>query len=577
MTSVVVNQYFDWGADRAPGIPYYETVIYEAHVKGMTRIHPDVPEALRGTYAGLTHLAIIEHLKSLHVTTIELMPVHQFVHDDWLVQRGLRNYWGYNSVGFFAPHKDYAAATAPGAAVTEFKAMVRAFHEANIEVILDVAMSCTAEGNESGPTISLRGVDNAAYYRLAEEDRRRYLHYGGTGNSLNMRHPRALQMIMDSLRYWATEMHVDGFRFNETLTLRQEFAGSAQRSPFLTLLNQDPVLRGLKLVGEPRDEHQTRSRDDIFPRSWAEWNCVYRNTVRDYWRGEPMTCGEFVTRLTGSGDLYGPDHSRARLSINYVTSHEGFTLRDLVSYGNKHNEANGQSNSDGETDNRSWNSGTEGDADTEVTRALRRRQVRNLLTTLAVSNGVPMLSHGDELGRTQAGNNNAYCQDNPVSWVDWEAADEDLVGFVSRLFEFRAQHPVLRRRFGPFPGRPDGGNEPVIPDLEVLGPDAAPVDMKSRTAAATFALFLNGKPFTDGIHSGGHIDDDDLLIIFNRSAEEVVFTLPEARFGAAWRMLLTTADADDSFDSADPTPAGSTMALPSRSVTVFIAIDVFAQ
>ena len=412
MTSVVINPYFGWASDRAPRTPYHETVIYEAHVKGMTQTHPGVPEELRGTYAGLGHPAVIDHLKSLNVTAIELMPVHQFLHDHRLMDLGLRNYWGYNTFGFFAPHYQYSSSRHAGGAVAEFKTMVRSFHEAGIEVILDVVYNHTAEGDHLGPTINFRGIDNAGYYRLLDGDLRFYKDFTGTGNSLNARHPHTLQLIMDSLRYWVLEMHVDGFRFDLAATLAREFYDVDRLSAFFDLVQQDPVVSQVKLIAEPWDIGEGGYQVGNFPGLWTEWNGKYRDTVRDYWRGEPATLGEFASRLTGSSDLYEATGRRPSASINFVTCHDGFTLNDLVSYNEKHNEANGEDNRDGESHNRSWNCGVEGPTDDPDILALRGKQMRNIMGTLMLSQGTPMLSHGDEIGRTQKGNNNVYCQDS---------------------------------------------------------------------------------------------------------------------------------------------------------------------
>ena len=412
MTSVVINPYFDWASDRAPRTPYHETVIYEAHVKGLTQTHPAIPEEQRGTYAGLAHPAVIDHLKSLNVTAIELMPVHQFLHDHRLLDLGLRNYWGYNTFGFFAPHYQYSSVRHAGGAVAEFKTMVRTFHDAGIEVILDVVYNHTAEGNHLGPTINFRGIDNAAYYRLLDGDLKFYKDFTGTGNSLNPRHPHTLQLIMDSLRYWVLDMHVDGFRFDLASTLAREFYDVDRLSAFFDLVQQDPVVSQVKLIAEPWDVGEGGYQVGNFPGLWTEWNGKYRDTVRDYWRGEPATLGEFASRLTGSSDLYEATGRRPSASINFVTCHDGFTMNDLVSYNEKHNEANGEDNRDGESHNRSWNCGVEGPTDDPDILALRARQMRNIIGTLMLSQGTPMLSHGDEIGRTQQGNNNVYCQDS---------------------------------------------------------------------------------------------------------------------------------------------------------------------
>jgi isoamylase len=436
--SVVSAQPFEWGDDHAPRTALADSVIYEAHVKGLTYLHPDVPQPLRGTYAGLAHPAVIEHLQHLGVTTVELLPVHQFVHDGALVARGLRNYWGYQPIGYFAPHNAYAAS---GDAVTEFKQMVRALHAAGLEVVLDVVYNHTAEGNQDGPTLCLRGLDNPAYYRLAE-DRRYYVDDTGVGNTLDTHRPAALQLVMDSLRYWAQEMHVDGFRFDLAATLGRGVSDFDPSGAFLDAVGQDPVLSGVKLIAEPWDWGGYDLGD--FPSGWSEWNGRYRDTVRDFWRGTPGTLPDFATRLTGSSDLFGRDR-RPTASINLVTVHDGFTLNDLVSYDAKHNEANGEDNRDGNDDNRSWNCGAEGPTDDPSVLELRARQRRNLLATLLLSDGVPLLLGGDELGRTQRGNNNAYCQDNEISWVDWTRADRDLLEFVARVCRLRREHAVFRR------------------------------------------------------------------------------------------------------------------------------------
>src|ERR1700753_1476187 len=448
MTSVVINPFFDWAFDRAPLTPYHETVIYEAHVKGLTQSHPGIPEELRGTYAGVAHPLVIEHLKSLNVTALELMPVHQFMHDERLLDLGLRNYWGYNTFGFFAPQYQYASNAQPGNAVAEFKMMVRSMHEAGIEVILDVVYNHTAEGSHLGPTINFRGIDNNAYYRLLDGDLRYYKDFTGTGNSLNARHPHVLQLIMDSLRYWVLEMHVDGFRFDLASTLAREFYDVDRLSAFFDLVQQDPIVSQVKLSAEPRDIGGGGYQVGHFPGWWTEWNGKYRDTVRDYWRGEPATLGEFASRLTGSSDLYEVTGRRPSASINFVTAHDGFTLNDLVSYNEKHNEANGEDNRDGESHNRSWNCGVEGPTDDPDITALRAKQMRNFWATLMVSQGTPMITHGDEIGRSQNGNNNVYCQDSELAWMDLSLFDKngDLLAFARKVTTLRKNHPVFRRR-----------------------------------------------------------------------------------------------------------------------------------
>lgn len=468
MTAVVVNPYFDWGDDRRPRTDYHRTVIYEAHVKGLTMLHPELPEELRGTYAGLAHPAVIEHLTELGVTALELMPVHQFVNDHRLVDAGLNNYWGYNTIGFFAPHNTYASWGDRGEQVLEFKQAVKALHEAGIEVILDVVYNHTAEGNHLGPTLSFRGLDNASYYRLGADNPRYYTDTTGTGNSLLMRSPHVLQLIMDSLRYWVEEMHVDGFRFDLAATLARQFHEVDRLSSFFDLVQQDPVVSQVKLIAEPWDVGEGGYQVGNFPPLWTEWNGKYRDTVRDLWRGEPRTLAEFASRLTGSSDLYQDDGRRPLASINFTTCHDGFTLHDLVAYNDKHNEANGEGNRDGESHNRSWNCGVEGETSDPEVRELRDRQVRNFIATLMLSQGVPMLSHGDEFGRTQGGNNNAYCQDNEVAWVHWpEKGDEKnkgLLAFTQTMVWLRRDHPVFRRRRF-FHGRPVEGTHDELSDI----------------------------------------------------------------------------------------------------------------
>ncbi|MEO6143713.1 MAG: glycogen debranching protein GlgX, partial [Dermatophilaceae bacterium] len=445
MLSVVINPFFDWGHDRPPRHEYHNSVIYEAHVKGLSMTHPDVPDDIRGTYAAIGHHAIIDHLVNLGVTAIELMPVHQFVQDTTLQAKGLTNYWGYNTIGFLAPHAAYAASGSRGQQVSEFKSMVKALHRANIEVILDVVYNHTAEGNENGPTIAFRGIDNAAYYRLVDKDKSHYYDTTGTGNSLLMRNPHVLQLIMDSLRYWVTEMHVDGFRFDLAATLARQFHEVDRLSAFFDIIQQDPVISQVKLIAEPWDLGDGGYQVGNFPPLWTEWNGKYRDTVRDFWRGEAASLGEFASRLTGSSDLYAHSARRPIASINFVVAHDGFTLRDLVSYNDKHNDANGETNKDGENHNRSWNCGVEGETDDEAVNALRRQQQRNFLTTLLLSQGVPMIAHGDEVGRTQLGNNNAYCQDNELAWIDWNLAksESQLLAFTSALVSLRKEHAVF--------------------------------------------------------------------------------------------------------------------------------------
>ncbi|HXA90093.1 MAG TPA: glycogen debranching protein GlgX, partial [Mycobacterium sp.] len=483
--SVVISPFFDWANDRPPSHEYADTVIYEAHVKGLTETHPDIPEQIRGTYAAVAHPVIIEHLTSIGVTAIELMPVHHFANDSTLIEKGLSNYWGYNTISFFAPDPKYSSAISAGGQVQEFKGMVRTLHEAGIEVILDVVYNHTAEGNHMGPTLSMRGIDNAAYYRLVEDDKRFYMDYTGTGNSLNVGHPHALQLIMDSLRYWVTEMHVDGFRFDLAATLAREFYDVDRLATFFELVQQDPTVSQVKLIAEPWDVGPGGYQVGNFPPQWTEWNGKYRDTVRDFWRGEPSTLDEFAYRLSGSADLYEHTGRRPVASVNFVTAHDGFTLRDLVSYNEKHNDANGEDNNDGESYNRSWNCGAEGPTDDAGINELRARQQRNFLTTLLLSQGVPMICHGDELGRTQSGNNNGYCQDNSLTWIDWADADAGLLEFTRAVSALRANHPVFRRRRF-FSGKPLGRRGlDGLPDISWFAPDGA--EMTDEDWGAGFA------------------------------------------------------------------------------------------
>ncbi len=568
MLGVVVDEEFDWSGDVRPGIPYNRTVIYEAHVKGLTRLHPDVPEHQRGTYSAVAHPSVIAHLTSLGVTAIELMPVHQFVNDSTLQEKGLSNYWGYNTIGFFAPHAAYASGGDRGEQVDEFKSMVRALHEAGIEVIMDVVYNHTAEGNHLGPTLSFRGIDNAAYYRLVDDDPQFYMDYTGTGNSLNVRHPHSLQLIMDSLRYWVTEMHVDGFRFDLAATLAREFFDVDKLSTFFELVQQDPIVSQVKLIAEPWDVGPGGYQVGNFPPQWTEWNGKYRDTVRDFWRGEPATLGEFAERLGGSADLYESEGRRPVASINFVTAHDGFTLRDLVSYNDKHNEANGENSQDGESHNRSWNCGVEGETDDEAVLQLRARQQRNFIATLLLSQGVPMIAHGDELGRTQQGNNNTYAQDSELTWIHWDDADHELIEFTGALARLRAEHPTFRRvRF--FNGRPvtRGTGEP-LPDIEWLAPDATPMSTEDWDTdfVKAAAVFLNGQGIRGRDARGGRITDAHALVIFNASETVVDFVVPPDEYGAGWRVEVNTATPGE-----HPTvSAGETIAVESHSLLVLM-------
>ncbi|KDN86219.1 glycogen debranching protein GlgX [Kitasatospora cheerisanensis] len=573
MHSVVINPYFDWGTDRPPRTDYHRTVVYEAHVKGLTRLHPGIPEEIRGTYAGLAHPAVIEHLAKLGVTAIELMPVHQFVRDHRLRDLGLSNYWGYNTIGFFAPHSSYSSTGDGGQQVQEFKSMVKALHAAGIEVILDVVYNHTAEGNHLGPTLSFRGLDNASYYRLAK-DRRFYEDTTGTGNSLLMRSPHVLQMIMDSLRYWVTEMHVDGFRFDLAATLARQFHEVERLSSFFDLVQQDPVVSQAKLIAEPWDLGEGGYQVGNFPPLWTEWNGKYRDTVRDFWRGEPATLAEFGSRLTGSSDLYQDDGRRPIASINFVTCHDGFTLRDLVSYNDKHNEANREDNRDGESFNRSWNCGAEGDTTDPAVLDLRARQQRNFIATLMLSQGVPMLSHGDELGRTQRGNNNAYCQDSDLTWLAWpspggEQADSRLLEFTQGMIWLRRDHPVFRRRRF-FHGRPVSGTHDALTDIAWFTPGGEEMTKKdwSTSYAKSLTVFLNGNAISEPDRRGGKIVDDSFLLMFNAHSEPITFTVP-AGHGEAWQVVVDTSLPTLPAPGTGPrAKAGDTLRLLDRSLMV---------
>jgi len=563
--NVVINPFFDWGGDRRPRTPYHQTVIYEAHVRGLTMRHPHVPERLRGTYAGLAHPAVIEHLLSIGVTAVELMPVHQFVPEHALVSRGLTNYWGYNTIAYLAPHNAYSSSGQRGEQVLEFKAMVRALHEAGIEVILDVVYNHTAEGDHRGPTLGFRGIDNAAYYRLQEDDRRFYVDYTGCGNSLNVRHPHALQLIMDSLRYWVLEMHVDGFRFDLAAALARELHDVDRLSAFFDIIQQDPVISQVKLIAEPWDVGPGGYQVGNFPPLWTEWNGKYRDTVRDFWRGTAGALPDFASRLAGSSDLYAHNGRRPVASINFVTCHDGFTLTDLVSYDRKHNEANGEDNRDGTDDNRSWNCGAEGPVDDPEINRLRRRQRRNFLATLFVSQGVPMVLAGDEIGRTQHGNNNAYCQDNELSWVDWSLVERerDLLEFVRSLAALRRRHPVFRRRRF-FRGTGGDGTRDVV-WLTPAGAEMREADW--HNGARSLAVFLNGDAISEPGPRGERIRDDSFLLLFNAHHEPVTFTLPGSEYGPGWEAVIDTAE-ETGCGSGEVRPAGALVCVTGHSLQI---------
>jgi len=559
----VIDPAFTWGEDRKPDVPWHEMVIYELHVRGFTMQHPDVPPPLRGTYAALATAPIIDYLKRLGITTLELMPVHAFVDDRLLVEKGLRNYWGYNSIGFFAPEARYSAS----GKVNEFKTMVKTLHSAGLEVILDVDYNHTAESNEMGPTLCFRGIDNRAYYRLQSDDPRHYLDFTGTGNTLNMQHPRVLQLLMDSLRYWVTEMHVDGFRFDLASALARELHEVDRLGAFFDVLRQDPVLSRVKLIAEPWDLGEGGYQVGNFPPGWAEWNDKYRDTMRAYWKGDGGLIGEFARRLTGSSDLYGRSGRMPHASINFITAHDGFTLEDLVSYNDKHNEANLEDNRDGNNNNLSWNCGVEGPTDDPVIRGLRARQKRNFVATLLLSQGVPMLLAGDEIGRTQRGNNNAYCQDNEVSWISWTLDDEHrrLLDFVRRMVQLRRNHPIFRRRHF-FQGRPLHGSD--TKDIVWLQPDGTEMTTEEwdKDFARCLGVYLAGAALGETDARGNPVGDGDFVVLFNAHHEPLPFRLP-AYNGSPWIAIVDTAR-DDGLITDGTFAASSTYPLEGRSLVL---------
>ncbi len=566
---VVVDDSFNWNGDKRLDIPQHETIIYEMHVKGFTKMNPDIPDELKGTYAGVAHPRSIEYLKKLGINSVELMPVHQFVADQRLVEMGLTNYWGYNTIGFFAPDVRYSSSGTSGEQVWEFKQMVKDLHAAGIEVILDVVYNHTAEGNRLGPTLCFRGIDNVSYYRLSEEDPGYYVDYTGTGNTLNTVHPNILRLIMDSLRYWVNEMHVDGFRFDLAPALAREFHDVDKWGSFFDVLHQDPVLSQVKLIAEPWDLGENGYQVGNFPAGWMEWNAKFRDCMREFWKGDDEMLPEFGNRITGSSDLYFDNWRTPTASINFITAHDGFTLLDLVSYNKKHNEANGENNKDGEDHNRSWNHGVEGPTDDENINKLRKQQVRNFMATLFLSQGVPMLVSGDEAGRTQNGNNNAYCQDNEISWFDWANKDEQLLEFTSSLINFRKNHPVFCRRKW-FKYQPIKGKD--VTDIEWFTPEGEEMSHEhwSSTYAKSLGVFLNGRGVRAVSDKGEAIIDDSFYLMFNSYHDQVIFKLPPKKWGKSWKMVMNTFDGSfNDLSGRKSIKPGQKVIVEGRSVMLF--------
>ncbi len=568
LKSVVIDSHFDWEGDQSPMIPMHESIIYETHVKGFTIQHPTIDQKIKGTYAGLASPESIDYLKKLGITTIELMPIHQFLQDSHLEEKGLRNYWGYNTISFFAPHQDYASAKDSYESVIEFKQMVKELHKAGIEVILDVVYNHTAEGNHFGPTLSFKGVDNQAYYRLVEDQPVYYNDFTGTGNTLNMLHPRTLQLVMDSLRYWVTEMHVDGFRFDLAPALARGLYEVGKLSNFLDTIHQDPIISQVKLIAEPWDIGEGGYQVGNFPVQWAEWNGKYRDCVRKFWKGDERQIAELAYRLSGSSDLYQTNGRLPSSSVNFVVAHDGFTLHDLVSYNDKHNEANGEDNKDGHNENESWNCGVEGPTDEEDINKLREKQKRNFLTTTLLSQGVPMICSGDEYGRTQHGNNNAYCQDNEISWFDWNWNDVNHTQFefVRRLIEIRRDNPMLhRRKF--FTGRPIHGS--TVADIRWLRPDGQDMteDEWDNGLVKCIGMLLNGQVMEEYDAHGRHVKGDILLMLLNSHHESIPFTLPGKKNELGWHLWVNTETGETTPDK--PLPCGTVVELPARSVLLF--------
>ncbi|HSU49572.1 MAG TPA: glycogen debranching protein GlgX [Segetibacter sp.] len=569
--SVVVDSNFDWEGDKPPKVSYHKTIIYETHVKGFTKLHPEIPDEIKGTYAALAHPVTLKYLLNLGITAIELMPVHHFILDRHLAERDLVNYWGYNSIGFFAPDVRYSGSGGQGGQVSEFKNMVKELHKVGIEVILDVVYNHTGEGNHLGPTISFRGIDNSSYYRLTE-DKRFCMDYTGTGNTLNVMMPNVLRLIMDSLRYWILEMHVDGFRFDLASTLARELHEVDRLGSFFDIIHQDPVISQVKLIAEPWDIGEGGYMVGKFPPGWAEWNGKYRDCLRDYWRGADSMLGEFAQRFTGSPDLYQNDYRKPTASINFITAHDGFTLHDLVSYNEKHNMANGEDNNDGESHNRSWNCGEEGPTDDPAIIQLRQQQKRNFLTSLFLSQGVPMIVAGDELSRTQKGNNNAYCQDNEISWIDWENADTELLAFTRKLIHFRKKHPVFRRRRW-FQGE-SLHKQGELEDIEWFLPEGTRMTQENWTHdfAKSLGVYLNGLGIRTLGPKGEQILDDSFYVIFNAYHDQLAYTLPPKRFGQHWTKMLDTAK-NEIVDHEGSFEAGEEIVVEGRSVVVLKQVD----
>ncbi len=566
---VVIDNTFDWQGDRLLNIPLHKTVIYELHTKGFTHLAPNIPDSIKSTYAGISHPESIKYFQSLGISAIELMPVHQFVADGYLLDKGLTNFWGYNTIGYFAPDYRYSSSGKSGEQVKEFKEMVKTLHAAGIEVILDVVYNHTAEGNHLGPTLSFRGIDNISYYRLTEDDKRYYMDYTGTGNTLNTVHPTTLRLIMDSLRYWVTEMHVDGFRFDEATALAREFADVDKWSAFFDILHQDPILSQVKLIAEPWDVGENGFQVGNFPAGWMEWNAKYRDGLRQFWKGDDQMLPEFAYRFTGSSDLYVSDSRTPTASLNFITAHDGFTLMDMVSYNDKHNEANGDNNEDGGDHNRSWNCGAEGPTDNEEINKLRKQQIRNFLTTLFLSQGVPMLVAGDELGRTQKGNNNAYCQDNEISWLDWKIKDDELLEFCARLIHFRMDHPVFCRKKW-FQHKSIKGKG--VTDIEWFLPEGEPMtdEAWNTTYAKSLGIFLSGDELNELTEKGEKIYDDSFYIMFNSHYETVVYKLPAERWGRSWLKIIDTYEGSFDAEGKSQVKAGEEINVMGRSVMILM-------